>query len=91
MSVPLTVIRKHDLDICHLPNLKYHYFNYSPNFRINTACDKMHFLKGVHYDSLGSVIQLMNSAHWPDLYREPLWPQCCNTETNFLHCSRLGF
>lgn len=63
MSVHLTVVRKHDLDKCRLPNLKYQYFNYSSNFRINTAHDKMGSLKGVHCNTLGSVIQLMNSTH----------------------------
>lgn len=70
MSVPLAVIRKLDLDKCLLPNLKYKYFNYSSTFGVNTAHDKMDSLKGVHYDYLGSVIQLMNSTHWPDPLQE---------------------
>lgn len=59
MSVPLTVTRKHDLDTCHLPNLKYQCFNYSSNLRVNTAHDKVGSLKGVHSDSLGKVFTVI--------------------------------
>lgn len=45
-------------------------------------------LKGVHYDSMGSAIQLMNSTHWPDFYKDLLWPYSLNTETIF--CSVLS-
>lgn len=87
MSVPLTVIRKHDLDKCQLPNSKYQYFNSSSAFRVNTAHDKSSSLKGCSLWFLGMSHSWWN-RHIGLIFTGIYCGHTVNTETIF--CSVLN-